>query len=175
MKLNNRNWMLMLFAYVYAVILLANQALAASGQKARQLSPPLASNLAEKWRASGEYFTWQSPRGRNVKIFYARSGDTAKPAILMLHGFPTDSFDFHLLIEELQPDFRICTFDFPGYGLSHKPAAGYRYTLREDAEITRYGDGPERKWLAVSRGGAESARQFSAGRKGSTAPFSTLS
>jgi pimeloyl-ACP methyl ester carboxylesterase len=130
--------MLMLFAYAYAVILLANQALAASGHKARQLSPPLASDLAEKWRASGEYFTWQSPQGRNVKIFYACTGDTAKPAILMLHGFPTSSFDFHLLIEKLQPDFRICTFDFPGYGLSDKPAAGYRYTLREDAEITQY-------------------------------------
>jgi pimeloyl-ACP methyl ester carboxylesterase len=56
----------------------------------------------------------------------------------MLHGFPTSSFDFHLLIEKLQPDVRICTFDFPGYGLSDKPATGYRYTLREDAEITRY-------------------------------------
>jgi pimeloyl-ACP methyl ester carboxylesterase len=98
---------------------------------------PLASDLAEKWRASGEYFTWQS-QGRDLKIFYACIGDTAKPAILMLHGFPTSSFDFHLLIQKLQPDFRFCTFDFPGYGLSDKPAAGYRYSLREDAEITRY-------------------------------------
>jgi pimeloyl-ACP methyl ester carboxylesterase len=98
---------------------------------------PLASDLAEKWRASGEYFTWQS-QGRDLKIFYTCTGDTAKPAILMLHGFPTSSFDFHLLIQKLQPDFRICTFDFPGYGLSDKPAAGYRYSLHEDAEITRY-------------------------------------
>lgn len=87
---------------------------------------PPTSNLPEKtWRASGEYFTWQSPQGRNVKIFYICTGDARKPAILMLHGFPTGSFDFHLLIEKLQPDFRICTFDFPGYGLSDKPATGY--------------------------------------------------
>jgi pimeloyl-ACP methyl ester carboxylesterase len=99
---------------------------------------PLTSNLAEQWRASGEYFTWQSPQGRNVKIFYICTGDAAKPAILILHGFPTSGFDFHRLIEKLQPDFRICTFGFPGYGFSDKPATGYRHTLREDAEITRY-------------------------------------
>jgi hypothetical protein len=64
---------------------------------------PLMSNLAEKWRASGKYFAWQSPQGRDVKIFYVCTGDTAKPAILMLHGFPTSSFDFHLLIGKLQP------------------------------------------------------------------------
>lgn len=38
MKSNNRNWMLMLFVYPCAVILLANHSLAASAGKARQLS-----------------------------------------------------------------------------------------------------------------------------------------
>jgi outer membrane protein OmpA-like peptidoglycan-associated protein len=37
-KSNNRNWMLMLFVYACAVILVANHALAASAGKARQLS-----------------------------------------------------------------------------------------------------------------------------------------
>jgi outer membrane protein OmpA-like peptidoglycan-associated protein len=38
-KSNNRNWMLMLFVYACAVILLANHALAASAGKPRQFSP----------------------------------------------------------------------------------------------------------------------------------------
>ncbi|HSZ00111.1 MAG TPA: OmpA family protein, partial [Terriglobales bacterium] len=38
MKSNNRNWLLMLFVYACAVILVANHALAASAGKARQLS-----------------------------------------------------------------------------------------------------------------------------------------
>ena len=38
MKSNNRNWMVMLFVYACAVILVANHALAASAGKARQLS-----------------------------------------------------------------------------------------------------------------------------------------
>jgi pimeloyl-ACP methyl ester carboxylesterase len=121
-------WALRMIRWIWVPFLLSAWALA----------QPLTSNLAEKWRASGEYFTWQSPQGRDVKIFYVCTGGAAKPAILMLHGFPTSSFDFYLLIEKLQPDFRICTFDFPGYGLSDKPATGYRYTVQEDAEIARY-------------------------------------
>jgi hypothetical protein len=37
-KSKNPNWMLMLFVYAFAVILLAHHAAAASGDKARQLS-----------------------------------------------------------------------------------------------------------------------------------------
>jgi pimeloyl-ACP methyl ester carboxylesterase len=99
----------------------------------------LPSDLAQSWRASGKYFAWKSSlpenQGRTVQVFYTCIGDVAKPAILMLHGFPTSSFDFHLLIDQLQPDFRVCTLDFPGYGLSDKPAAGYRYTLGDDAQL----------------------------------------
>jgi pimeloyl-ACP methyl ester carboxylesterase len=107
------------------------------------LSTPLLaqtpSDLVEKWRANGKYFSWQSTlpenHGRSVQIFSTCLGDPTKPAILLLHGFPTSSFDYHLLAENLKTDFRICTFDFPGYGLSDKPAADYRYSLRDDARL----------------------------------------
>ena len=97
------------------------------------------SDLAENWRASGKYFTWTSPlpenQGRTVQVFYTCIGDAAKPTVMMLHGFPTSSFDFRLLAHELEPDFRSCMLDFPGYGLSDKPLAGYRYTLTDDAQL----------------------------------------
>ncbi len=87
----------------------------------------LPSDLAESWRASGKYFTWTSPltenQGRKVQVFYACIGDAAKPTVMMLHGFPTSSFDFRLLGHELEADFRSCMLDFPGYGLSDKPLA----------------------------------------------------
>jgi len=96
-------------------------------------------NPAEDWRAAGRYFTWQSPapenRDRPVQVFYTCIGDATKPAILMLHGFPTSSFDFRLLIQALQADFHVCTLDFPGYGVSDKPAGGYRYSLGGDAHL----------------------------------------
>jgi hypothetical protein len=60
------------------------------------------SDTAEEWRASGSYFTWRSTlpenQGKTVQVFYTCIGDAAKPVIVMLHGFPTSSFDFRVLI-----------------------------------------------------------------------------
>ena len=94
---------------------------------------------AEEWQVGGKFFTWQSTlpenQARPVKIFYVCTGNEAKPAIVMIHGFPTSSFDFRPLMTELQKDYRVCTFDFPGYGMSDKPANNYRYALSEDAKL----------------------------------------
>ena len=83
--------------------------------------------------------SWTSPQagsaGRPVQVFYTCLGDPTKPAMLLVHGFPTSSFDFRLFVREMRTDFRICTLDFPGYGLSDKPATGYRYTLADDATL----------------------------------------
>lgn len=99
----------------------------------------LSSDLAEQWRTSGSYFTWTSSRaenaGRQIQVFYTCVGESTKPTLLMLHGFPTSSFDFRLLAHELEPDFRSCMLDFPGYGLSDKPSAGYSYTISDDAQL----------------------------------------
>ncbi len=98
----------------------------------------LTSDLADSWRAGGQYFSWTSTLpengGRSVQVFYTCIGDAAKPTVLALHGFPTSSLDFRGLARELQPDYRTCTLDFPGYGISDKPAA-YRYTLADDAAL----------------------------------------
>ena len=56
-----------------------------------------------------------------------------KPSILMVHGFPTSSFDFRLVAKDLASDFHICSLDFPGYGVSDKPGGDYRYSLADDA------------------------------------------
>ena len=97
-----------------------------------------ASDLVDSWRAGGKYVAWTSTlpenQGRAVQVFYTCVGDETKPAIVMVHGFPTSSIDFRLLARELQADFRICALDFPGYGLSDKPA-GYHYTLGDDAQL----------------------------------------
>lgn len=98
----------------------------------------MASEPAEEWRASGSYFSWKSAlpenAGKEVQVFYRCSGDVKNPVILMLHGFPTSSFDYRLLIAELQMQHRICTLDFPGYGVSDKPL-GWRYSLHDDAKL----------------------------------------
>lgn len=105
----------------------------------RVWAQPATSDRVDAWRAAGQYFTWTSTlpenAGRPVQVFYTCAGDPTKPSMLMVHGFPTSSLDFAPLIADLKADFRICTLDFPGYGLSDKPAAGYRYTLADDARL----------------------------------------
>lgn len=106
---------------------------------ARLQAQPLPSELAERWRASGGYFTWTSMQpenqGRRVQVFYTCIGEAARPTIVMLPGFPTSSFDYRRLAQELAADYRTCTLDFPGYGVSDKPMDGYRYTLSDDAQL----------------------------------------
>jgi len=99
------------------------------------------SELADAWRSGGQFFSWQASAAngsKTLQIFYTCFGEQGKPAILLLHGFPTSSFDYLGLTRELKNDFRVCTFDFPGYGFSDKPTGSYRYTLKDDAELTRY-------------------------------------
>ncbi len=104
------------------------------------LIPAFGQEPASEWKSSGQYFSWQSTLVENqgktaVRIFYTCVGDPAKPAMLMVHGFPTSSYDFEQLSVELKNDFRMCMLDFPGYGYSDKPAAGYQYSLNDDAKL----------------------------------------
>ncbi len=53
-------------------------------------------------------------RGRRIHCFH-QEGEG--PLLLLLHGFPTCSYDWRQLIE-LLPGRRILAFDFLGFGLS---------------------------------------------------------
>jgi pimeloyl-ACP methyl ester carboxylesterase len=53
--------------------------------------------------------------------------------LLVLHGFPTSSFDFAPVLDDLRRTRRVLLLDFLGYGLSAKP--DQRYTLAEQADI----------------------------------------
>lgn len=96
-------------------------------------------DLCDEWRARGTEFRWRSTtpenNGHEVGLFTRRSGTPGAPALVFVHGFPTSSIDFHGLTAELGADFDIFTVDFPGYGLSDKPPAPYRYSLVDDARL----------------------------------------
>ena len=57
-----------------------------------------------------------------VKIFYREAGDPSKPNIVLLHGFPTSSYQFQDLIPRLADHFHIIAPDYPGMGFSDSPA-----------------------------------------------------
>lgn len=57
-------------------------------------------------------------------VFYREAGQLGKPAILLLHGFPTSSFMFRDLIPLLAADFHVFAPDLPGFGLTQSPPRG---------------------------------------------------
>ena len=77
------------------------------------------------WMSGGSFV-----HADGVKIYYCLAGDLngSLPWRVCFHGFPTSSWDWHLLLPHLSRDRRVLLFDFPGYGLSGKPP-GRDYAL----------------------------------------------
>jgi pimeloyl-ACP methyl ester carboxylesterase len=100
-------------------------------------SPPAA---AADWCKAGKYFSWNSTLAENasfgkLNIFYTCAGDPRAKAVLLIHGYPTSSFDFSRLVKQLNRDSYVCTLDTPGYGYSDKPKNGYHYSIFDDARL----------------------------------------
>jgi pimeloyl-ACP methyl ester carboxylesterase len=55
--------------------------------------------------------------------------------LLVIHGFPTSSFDFHLIVDRLARDRRVVLFDLVGYGLSAKPDLAYTVDIQADMAV----------------------------------------
>ncbi|NVM66720.1 pimeloyl-ACP methyl ester carboxylesterase [Mucilaginibacter sp. SG538B] len=71
-----------------------------------------------------------------TQLFYREAGDPGKPAILLLHGFPSSSHMFRDLMNWLSPDFHLIAPDYPGFGYSGCPdASTFEYTFDHLAEI----------------------------------------
>jgi len=71
-----------------------------------------------------------------LDIFYREAGSPDKPALLLLHGFPSSSHMFRNLIPALADDFHIIAPDYPGYGHSSAPDAGqFSYTFDRLSEV----------------------------------------
>ena len=66
------------------------------------------------------------------RVHYIDEGEGQE--ILFLHGNPTWSFLYRHLIASLRDRFRCVAIDYPGFGLSDRPAS-YGYTPREHAGV----------------------------------------
>lgn len=64
------------------------------------------------------------------EVFYRDAGDSTKPTLLLLHGFPSSSHMFRDLIPQLADRFHLIAPDIPGFGQSAAPArANFSYTF----------------------------------------------
>jgi len=66
----------------------------------------------------------------SLKIFYREAGETTKPTIILLHGFPSSSHMYRNLINELANNYHVIAPDYPGFGQSSAPTPQqYQYTF----------------------------------------------
>lgn len=100
--------------------------------------PHPAPDAVPAWETAGQRVPLPGA-GPPVEVWYADLPATGPPRddpMLVLHGFPTSSFDWRLAVERFRAaGFRVVLLDFPGFGLSGKPDQRY--------SIHRYADAAE--------------------------------
>lgn len=83
------------------------------------------------WRAGGRMV----PTSAGEVFVRTGVGSTDGPTILLLHGYPSSSFDYRHVVPHLAGRAWV-TLDFLGFGLSDKPRP-HRYSLFEQADIVQ--------------------------------------
>jgi len=83
----------------------------------------------DSWRGAGTTF-----RYRGHPVFVRLGGDPEAPVLLLIHGFPTASWDYAPLWEALAARWRVLTLDMLGFGFSAKPR-GYPYSIGDQADL----------------------------------------
>lgn len=84
----------------------------------------------EQWKSKGDFFRYESHT-----LFYREKGEGE--ALLLIHGFPTASWDWWQLFDPLAKHYRVFAFDMLGFGFSDKPK-GHRYSIMEQADIVEH-------------------------------------
>jgi pimeloyl-ACP methyl ester carboxylesterase len=84
-----------------------------------------------EWEARGRRVSVQ---GRSVWLLDVPPvRDHGLDPVLVLHGFPSCSFDWRHILDDLRAQRRVVAVDFLGFGLSDKP--DLRYSMRLQADV----------------------------------------
>jgi pimeloyl-ACP methyl ester carboxylesterase len=82
-----------------------------------------------EWRDGGHWLP------TNSGSVFVRSAPGDGPTILLLHGYPSSSYDYRMIVPHLSGRAWLA-LDFLGFGLSDKPRP-HRYSLLEQADIVQ--------------------------------------
>jgi pimeloyl-ACP methyl ester carboxylesterase len=88
---------------------------------------PLAEIPLCVWRKRSQTFVF---RGQPIRYWTAGQGEP----LLLIHGFPTASWDWHYLWQPLAQRYRVIACDMLGFGDSAKPI-NHIYSLLEQADL----------------------------------------
>jgi pimeloyl-ACP methyl ester carboxylesterase len=81
----------------------------------------------EQWQQGGKWFSYG---GHAIFSRMAGQGDP----LVLLHGFPTSSWDWNRLWPMLAQHHQVLTLDMLGFGFSDKPAF-YDYSIEDQADL----------------------------------------
>jgi pimeloyl-ACP methyl ester carboxylesterase len=82
---------------------------------------------AHAWRDAGGFFDW-----RGLRIYHRAEG--AGEVVLLVHGFPTSSWDWHHQWPDLARTHRVLALDLVGFGFSAKPSV-FDYQITSQADL----------------------------------------
>ncbi|CAM5477062.1 alpha/beta hydrolase [Streptomyces spiroverticillatus] len=72
-----------------------------------------------------------------VEVFYREAGDPSRPALVLLHGFPSSSHMYRRLLAELADEFWLIAPDHVGFGRSATPPVDrFPYSFEKLSEVT---------------------------------------
>jgi pimeloyl-ACP methyl ester carboxylesterase len=74
--------------------------------------------------------TYHTIKIKGTEIFYREAGNKNAPTLVLLHGYPTSSYQYRNLIDNLSDKYHLIAPDYPGYGRSEQPPmANFSYTF----------------------------------------------
>ncbi|ASP39236.1 alpha/beta hydrolase [Bacterioplanes sanyensis] len=95
------------------------------------------------WQADGHWLVFRpqaAHRSYDLRVFYRASVAISqlgkqRPVLLLVHGFPTSSWDWHAVWDQLAQHFDLLAADMLGFGCSDKPASfPYRIAIQADLQ-----------------------------------------
>ncbi|MFC3672151.1 alpha/beta fold hydrolase [Novosphingobium pokkalii] len=100
---------------------------------ASQAAP--ASTIAALPAASAVHYRTAKVEG--LDVFYREAGPKDAPTVLLLHGFPSSSFQYRNLILALADRYHVIAPDYPGFGNSSAPDhTKFAYTFAHLTDVT---------------------------------------
>ena len=91
---------------------------------------------ANDWKSKGEFITVNDRKlfVIDTSSFFSSDNKIPTETMVILHGYPTSSYDYYKVLPELRKHYRVIIHDHLGFGFSDKPL-DYSYSLLDQADL----------------------------------------
>jgi pimeloyl-ACP methyl ester carboxylesterase len=79
--------------------------------------------VSQETTGLGKEFSSEIAAAGGIRLHYVRGGKG--PAVILIHGFPEDWYEYHAIMPRLAKQFTVIAVDLPGIGLSTAKPGGY--------------------------------------------------